>query len=367
MTTIKINNRKDFLKLINSSFKLIPTKATVPIIEMFKFETDINSLKVTATDLENTLIRSMVVECETSDSFCVPANDFKDAISLLTCDSFEIKADSVKGSLVIDYGNGSFEMGCADADSYPTITLDENTQNLTIYSQELYSNIGMAKAFVADDSLRPVMNGIYFYIENKKYGVCSTDSHRLYHKEIDSEIETDCNFIANAKGSSILYDIINGTLSVDVILSEKNVTYIMDGCTLICRLIEGKYPNFRAVIPQSHSIECKINKDQFVDAIKRANWGANMATKLTKMSIKDNKLSLVGQDLDFAKNVSETINCECNSGIEIGFKSVFMLEILANITTENVVLKMNDASKPIIILSEGDESTRMLLMPMMIN
>jgi DNA polymerase-3 subunit beta len=141
---------------------------------------------------------------------------------------------------------------------------------------------------------------------------------------------------------------------------------------LVCRLIEGNYPNYNAVIPASNPNKVLIDRVEFVNGIKRVAVCSNPTTNLIRMDIANNKINLTAQDIDFSVSANETISCSYEgSPVTIGFKSTFLVEILSNIETPTVVVELADSTragvfKPVYDDKQGSEAL-MLLMPMMIN
>ena len=159
---------------------------------------------------------------------------------------------------------------------------------------------------------------------------------------------------------------------VNVAFDAKNVTFELKNFKLVCRLIEGNYPNYNAVIPTANPNKVLIDRVEFVNGIKRVAVCSNPSTNLIRMDIADNKVNLTAQDIDFSVSANETISCSYDGQpVTIGFKSTFLVEILSNIDTPTVVVELADSTragvfKPVYDNQPSSE-TLMLLMPMMIN
>ncbi|MBR7114431.1 MAG: DNA polymerase III subunit beta, partial [Alistipes sp.] len=152
----------------------------------------------------------------------------------------------------------------------------------------------------------------------------------------------------------------------------KNVTFSLENFNLVCRLIEGNYPNYNAVIPTSNPNKVLIDRVEFVNGIKRVAVCSNPSTNLIRMDIADNKVNLTAQDIDFSVSANETISCSYDGQpVTIGFKSTFLVEILSNIDTPTVVVELADSTRAGVFKPVSDDQpsaeTLMLLMPMMIN
>ena len=152
----------------------------------------------------------------------------------------------------------------------------------------------------------------------------------------------------------------------------KNVTFELENFKLVCRLIEGNYPNYNAVIPASNPNKVIVDRVEFVNGIKRVAVCSNPSTNLIRMDIANNKVNLTAQDIDFSVSANETISCSYDGQpVTIGFKSTFLVEILSNIDTPTVVVELADSTRAGVFKPVSDDQplmqTLMLLMPMMIN
>ncbi|EJW99042.1 DNA polymerase III subunit beta [gut metagenome] len=140
---------------------------------------------------------------------------------------------------------------------------------------------------------------------------------------------------------------------------------------MVCRLIEGRYPKYNAVIPSNNPYKVTIDRLLFLNALKRVSVFSNQASSLVKLHLEENLMTVSAQDIDFSTSAEERISCQFEgSELSIGFKATYLIEILGNIGSDDVVLELADASRAgLIIPSENNEGEDllMLLMPMMLN
>ena len=159
---------------------------------------------------------------------------------------------------------------------------------------------------------------------------------------------------------------------VEVTFDAKNVTFQLKNFKLVCRLIEGNYPNYNAVIPTANPNKVLVDRVELVNGIKRVAVCSNPTTNLIRMDIANNKISLAAQDIDFSVSANETISCSYDGNpVTIGFKSTFLVEILNNIDTPTVMIELADSTRAGVFKPVYDDKhageVLMLLMPMMIN
>ena len=225
----------------------------------------------------------------------------------------------------------------------------------------------------ADDELRPVMNGVYFDFSPESLTFVATDAHKLVKCQAEHASDITSSFILPKKPANLLRNLLaKEETPVEVSFDAKNVTFSLENFNLVCRLIEGNYPNYNAVIPAANPNKVLIDRVEFVNGIKRVAVCSNPSTNLIRMDIANNKVNLTAQDIDFSVSANETISCSYDGQpVTIGFKSTFLVEILSNIDTPTVVVELADSTRAGVFkpVSEDNTSaqTLMLLMPMMIN
>ena len=188
---------------------------------------------------------------------------------------------------------------------------------------------------------------------------------------VDSDF--NASFILPKKPANLLKGmLVKENAPVRVMFDAKNVIFDLSNHKLVCRLIEGNYPNYNAVIPTANPNKVLVDRVEFVNAIKRVAVCSNPTTNLIRMDIGNNKISLAAQDIDFSVSANETISCSYEGQpVTIGFKSTFLVEILSNIDTPTVVIELADSTRAGVFKPVYDDKRAsevlMLLMPMMIN
>ena len=225
----------------------------------------------------------------------------------------------------------------------------------------------------ADDELRPVMNGVYFDFQPESLTFVATDAHKLVKFAAEQSNDFAASFILPKKPSNLLKNLLaKEEQPVDVTFDAKNVSFQLENFKLVCRLIEGNYPNYNAVIPTANPNKVLVDRVEFLNGIKRVAVCSNPTTNLIRMDIANNKVNLTAQDIDFSVSANETISCSYDGqNVTIGFKSTFLVEILSNIDTPTVVVELADSTRAGVFKPVYDDKqqseTLMLLMPMMIN
>ena len=363
------------LSLLATTGKVISNKSSLPILEYFLMELKDGQLTVTTSDLETTLIGSIAVEnIEREGVIAAPGKLMLDSLKEFPEMPLVIDVNDTTWEIQITWASGHLSIPGASAVSYPAVqTLGNERKNITLDVDLLVSGINKTIFATADDELRPVMNGVYFDFSTESLTFVATDAHKLvkYNAENNSDISSSFNL--PKKPANLLKTLLaKEEEPVNIAFDAKNVTFELKNFKLVCRLIEGNYPNYNAVIPTANPNKVLIDRVEFVNGIKRVAVCSNPSTNLIRMDIADNKVNLTAQDIDFSVSANETISCSYDGQpVTIGFKSTFLVEILSNIDTPTVVVELADSTragvfKPVYDDQPSSESL-MLLMPMMIN
>ncbi|MBI9068131.1 MAG: DNA polymerase III subunit beta [Salinivirgaceae bacterium] len=356
--------------------KVISSKNTLPILDNFLFQLKANELTITASDLETTLVTK--VQLESSDEDGEVAIDAKRITTILKEFpeqplTFNINKESLSIDIISE--NGKFSVmgqNGADFPQIPEIKGDSNTVSLS--SEVLLHGVSKTLFAASDDELRPVMTGIFIELSPENMTFVASDAHKLVrYRRSDVSSETSASFILPQKPAGLLKNILpKDDSAVNLQFDEKNAFIEFNGYKLVCRLVEGNYPNYEAVIPKDNPNKLTIDRLDFYNTLRRVSVFSNQASNLIKLSMTANQLTVSAQDIDFSISAHERIKCQFEGDdMEIGFKSLFLIEILANLSTTDVVVNLSDPTRAGILepveKESENEDVLMLLMPMMIN
>ncbi|MBQ3186021.1 MAG: DNA polymerase III subunit beta [Alistipes sp.] len=363
------------LSLLATTGKVISNKNTLPILDYFLMELSGTELKVTASDLETTLVGSIQVESvESEGTIAAPVKQMLDSLKEFPELPLTIEVNDKNWEIKISWKSGSLSIPGASAVSYPAVPqLQAERKELTLDVDVLVNGINKTIFATADDELRPVMNGVYLNLQPASLTFVGTDAHKLVKYEAECENEVSAAFILPKKPANLLKTVLlKEEDAITVSFDSKNVRFELKNHTLVCRLIEGNYPNYNAVIPAANPNKLLVDRIELVNGIKRVAVCSNPTTNLIRMDIADNKITLTAQDIDFSMSANETISCSYEGlPMSIGFKSTFLVEILSNVDTPTVLIELADSTRAGVFKPVYDDkqssSTLMLLMPMMIN
>ena len=334
-----------------------------------------NRLEVTASDSELTLRTALEVDgAEEDGSIAVPARHMIDLLKELPDQPVRIRTVN-DSSFECAWANGNSVLPYFPADDYPEIKgTGEDAQKVEFPAASLVEGIQGTVYATADDEIRPAMNGIFFDIDTASTTLVASDSHKLIcYTTTDVKAAEKASFILHKKPAAVLRSIIGKDVEkVDVEFDGSTAQFTFGATTMICRLVVGKYPKYRDVIPQNNANVLKIDRTLLLNTVRRVAVCSNKASNHIKFSLKEGQLEVSAQDLGFALAAYEKINCDYSGDeLTIGFKSTFLTEILSNMGCNGVVIKFADARRAALILpaEEEAESEKIcgILMPIMIS
>mgnify|MGYP001775580884 CR=1 FL=1 len=355
--------------------RVINSKNALPILDCFLFELQDGTLSVTVSDSETTMVTTLeVVENDADGRFAIVARTLLDALKEIPEQplTFDINLDTLE--MTVQYQNGKYSLVGQNADEFPTpATLGAGAVRVEMDAQVLLNGINRAIFATADDELRPVMNGIYFDITTEDITMVASDGHKLVRcKTLAAHGSERAAFILPKKPANLMKSILpkeQGEVSIE--FDDRNAAFTLEGYRMVCRLIEGRYPNYNSVIPKNNPNKITVDRTQLIGALKRVSIFSSQASSLIKLRMENNLMVISAQDIDFSTSAEETLACQyAGNPMSIGFKSTFLIDILNNIAADEVSIELADPSRAGVIIpieQEENEDLLMLLMPMMLN
>lgn len=363
----------DLQKALQTVSGVISSSQSRPILENYLFELEQNTLKITASDGETILVTSLEVMSEDTGKFAVPAKIMQDFVKTYNEQPLTLSVkpnEEGTGSLleILDEKD-NFAVALDNAEDYPELPEFDAAQSVTIPSGILSEALANTLFATSNDSLRPVMTGVLFQFGEEETNFVSTDSHRLVvYKRTDLKAEP-MEFIMPKKPLNIFKNILaNSADDVVIEFSENMAKFTFGNNIWICRLIDGKYPNYLAVIPKENPNVLTINRSLLLNAIKRASIMSNKSTNQVRFKLSGNILHLHAEDTEYANKADMQVPCDYNGeDINIGFSSKFLSEMLAVLGADDITMKMSQSNRPGIIEPvdglEENEHLLMLSMP----
>ncbi len=355
--------------------RVINNKNALPILDDVLFDLVGNELLMTASDGETTIRTSVAVESvEGTGKVASAAKLLLETLKEFSEQPLTFTIDENNFAVSMASQNGTYSFVGVNGNEYPEMPAEEaEARQLAVPAGVLQSAIEKTIFCTADDDLRPVMNGIYFDIVEDKVTMVATDAHRLV-RYTNASVKPGlvANFILPKKPAGLLKNLLaKEEGDVKVTIGAKNARFEFGNTIIVCRQIEGRFPNYNAVIPQSNQNVVTADRQTLINACKRVAVFANNGTAQLRLALSENQIKISAQDIDFSTSAEETIACDYNgTPMAIGFKAPFLIDLLSSIASADVQLKLADPARAGLILpaeAEGDEDVLMLLMPMLLN
>ncbi|UZO79482.1 DNA polymerase III subunit beta [Aquimarina sp. ERC-38] len=352
---------------------VINNNNTLPILDNFLFELDKDQLQVSASDLETTMSAILTVESEDTGTIAVPAKLLLETLKTFPEQPLTFVIGN-NNTVEISSNHGKYALAYADGEEFPKTVELEDPSTTTILGDILATAISKTIFATGNDDLRPVMSGVFFQFSTESLTFVATDAHKLvkYVRE-DVKASQEAEFIMPKKPLNLLKGILAGSdTEVTIEYNDSNAKFSFDGTELVCRLIDGKYPNYEAVIPKENPNKLTIARNQFLNSARRVSIFSNKTTHQIRLKIAGAELNISAEDIDYSNKAEERLTCDYQGDdMQIGFNSRFLSEMLTNLNADDVQLEMSLPNRagiltPVDGLDEG-ETVTMLVMPVMLN
>ena len=355
--------------------KVFNSKNSMPILDCYLFDVNEKTLTITASDSENVMTTQLQLdEVDGNGTFAVNNRTILDAVKELPEQPLTLDVDMSSYGIKVVYMNGIYNFTGQSGNEFPRLQpLSDNAASIVIDSKTLSNDISRSIFATANEELRPVMNGIYFDLTLEALAIVASDGHKLVRTRNNTvKQESPMSFIMPKKPATLLKGVLQKNEDEVLIrFDERNASINFPGGTLLCRLIEGRYPNYNSVIPQDNPNRMTIDRTVLIGVIRRVLPFASDSSQQVRLHIEPGKAVISSEDIDFYTSAKEEIVCDYNGiPMDIGFKGTSLMEILSNLDSEEVELQLADPSRPCLILptqQPENEDILMLIMPMLLN
>nr|CCF99892.1 DNA polymerase III subunit beta [uncultured Flavobacteriia bacterium] len=352
---------------------IINSNNTLPILDNFLFQLDQNSLTVSASDLETTISSKLEVESSEKGTICIPARLLLDTLKTFPEQPLTFTVED-NNTIEISSNHGKYALAYASGEEFPHAIELQDPSSTSLLGDVLATAISKTIFAAGNDDLRPVMSGVFFQFSTEGLTFVATDAHKLvkYSREDISASQT-AEFIMPKKPLNLIKSILAGSEEkVTIEYNDSNAKFSFNNTEMVCRLIDGKYPNYEAVIPKENPNVLKIERNQFLNSVRRVSIFSNKTTHQIRLKIAGAELNISAEDVDYSNKAEERLTCDYQGDdMQIGFNSRFLTEMLNNLNSDEVSLEMSMPNRAGILtptdgLDEGELIT-MLVMPVMLN
>jgi DNA polymerase-3 subunit beta len=367
-----IVNTNQLLNKLQSVSGTIVSKPVIPILDHFLFDITDKKLTITGTDLETTMSTTMEVQSDEDIRIAVPSKMCIDTLKELPNQPVTFTISTDKNTIELKSEFGRYKLVGQNADDFPKIPGSKAENSFSISSGVLSSSIAQTIFSSGNDELRLSLTGVYVQLFKDNAVFVATDANRLVKVErTDVQPGLETNFILPKKALNLLKsNLPQDDSATQVDFNDSNAFFTFGDVSLICRLIDERYPDYQAVIPEENPNRLTINRTEFLNSIKRSSIYGNKTTNQVNVKITGSELTIHAEDIDLSNEAVERLGCDyTGQDMEIGFNARLLIEMLQNLSTSDIIIELSSPSRAGIILpSENveNENLLMLLMPMMI-
>lgn len=355
--------------------RVIVQKNTIPILDCFCFDIQGTTLTITASDNDTTLTaKAELNECDSDVRFAVNAKTLQDAIKEIPDQPLECYLNTGSYELTVEYQNGQYKLMGQSAEEYPTPAISDETRlEFDLECQKLVPSITRCMIAAANDTLRPQLNTICFDIHSQEVSLVSSNGNQLALTKLAMpELNAEGSYLLGTRPASLLKGMLaKAEGNVHFSIGQRTAIVHTEEYSLTSRLVEGRFPNYRSVIPQDNPNIVTVNRLALVSALRRVLVFANAQAVLVKFRLGPNTMNISSQDIDFGKSAEENMLCDyMGTPMRIAFKGSVLLDLINNIEGDDITLKLSDPSRAGLIVpakqKEGEE-VLMLIMPSVFN
>ena len=352
---------------------VITTNPVVPILENFLFEINDGKLTVTASDLQTSMVTELEVEAKENGSIAVPSKILMETLTNLPEQPVTFSIDEETYSIEINSDNGRYKLSGENATDFPKVPTVSDGNSINISSDVLANAINNTILATSNDELRPAMTGVYMNLTDTNTTFVATDGHRLIrYRRVDIASEVDNSMIVPRKALTLLKATLpNENTNVNVEFNVSNAFFKFGNIFMVCRLIDERYPDYENVIPVGNENNMTIDRAELLGSLRRIAIYANKTTHQVRLKITGSELMVSSEDLDFSNEANERLSCDHDGeDIEIGFNGKFLIEMLGNVSSKEVTIKLSEANKAGLLVpvkQDENEDLLMLVMPVMLS
>ncbi|PQJ23053.1 DNA polymerase III subunit beta [Tenacibaculum sp. SG-28] len=368
-----IVSSSQLLKQLQVLGGVINSNNTLPILDNFLIELSENELKISASDLETTMSAVVAVESTDIGAIAVNARLLLDTLKTFPDQPLTFKTEG-ESTIEIISEQGKYDMAYFNGDEFPKSLELPSPSSTEIPSNILAAAITKTIFATGNDDLRPVMSGVFFQFSTKELTFIATDAHKLVkYSRTDVTADKSAEFIMPKKPLNLLKGILNGAdENVVIEYNDANAKFTFDNVVLTCRLIDGKYPNYEAVIPKENPNKLTVDRATFLNSVRRVSIFSSKTTHQIRLKMAGTELNISAEDIDYANKADERLSCDYQGDdMQIGFNSRFLSEMLSNLNSNDILIELSLPNRAGILTpidgTEEGESITMLVMPVMLN
>jgi DNA polymerase-3 subunit beta len=360
----------ELVKALSAVAGVVPSKATLPILENVLFESVDGALKLTATDNEIYIVEKLPAEIVQDGSVAIPARRLLDTMRQLPDIPLSFDIDD-RCIVKFRTDRGAYKLVGAKAEDFPMLPSVSEGTTIMVDTESLTSGIEKTRFAVSTDDLRPNMMGVYFQVDEEKTRLVATDGHRLVRLvKHDMKGDVPVNFIVPDKALAQVTRTLNGG-ETKMQITKHHVRFTNGDAEVIARLINESYPNYENVIPKENEKIMTVGKDDMLATVRRVSIFSSSTTRQIRLNLSQDEVSIFAEDYEMSSEARESIKCQYDADdMVIGFNARYLADVLHNITGDEVTFAFSTPNRAGIVQpieQAADEDLLMLIMPVMLN
>lgn len=353
---VKVNS-SELAKKLEQVVKVVANKSVMQILADVMIEVRGNVIVLTTSDSEIWLsVKCPLIEDAQEAKFCVDAKDFIELIKNINDKEVAMSIDTESCRLLCDYGNGNFSMPYDEANEFPTPNMEnENPTSVIVEGEKIMKAIELTSFAVGNSTIRPIMNGIHFNFSEDGMVVSATNTHKVaVYKDKSINGGNMGEFVLPKKPSSILSSILSlENDDVKISFGGSAISVNNTNFKLSARLLEGRFFDCESLTRAVRPISVTIDKGLALQALKRVTPMTSDVSNLVVLFFEQGKVTITADNSMFGKSASETVVCDCDSELRIGFKCSDLIELFKNIEDDNIVMEMVNPMGGVVVYASS--------------
>jgi DNA polymerase-3 subunit beta len=360
-------NQEEFSKILGLVTAVVPTTSSIPVLSNLLLETHGDKIKITATDLDISVISLLRCEVTKQGAITVAAKRFQEIVRELPGEDVDLEVEETR--IAITSARANFRMMGMEKDQFPKVADLEKEKRIAIKGETLDKMIRRSVYSVAKDDTRPVLSGVLWELSPEGIAMVGTDGHRLARMGMtgDFGIEEEMGVIVPPKALHQVLRLLGGDEEVGISIDKAFVGFFVGETIVYSRRIEGTFPNYKQVIPKSNQNILVVSRNDLMSATKRVSLLADSKTHKIKMYLKKNSLRLVSSTPDLGEAEEELAASYTGEDMVIGYNASYILDVLKSSDSDEVKFELGTAVGASILkpaTEPEDESYVCLVMPL---
>ncbi|GAB4409431.1 MAG: DNA polymerase III subunit beta [Thermodesulfovibrionales bacterium] len=366
---MKLSISKDEIqdKLSNIQ-NIVEKRSTMPVLSHFLLDAGKKGTYMVATDLQIAIKEPLNAAVQSEGKLCIPARKLFEIVREADGD-LTIESEDEQW-IKVSFGKSRFRLACLPYGEFPAWPGMESAEEIGFNTGVLSEMIEKTLYSAGEADTRYTLNGVLFHLrpDRKSITVVGTDGHRLaaITKGLEIEVKDEKKVILPRKAASEFRRFLGISETVSAFIGKNHILFKIGDVQFLARLIEGTYPDYEQVIPLSNETVVKINRENFLRALRRVSIMSRERSNAVKMDVSDSSLTVSSSNPDLGEARDEIDAEYKGEALSAGFNARYLIEALNAMTSENVVFALKDPLSPTLLTEEGNEDYKCVVMPMRI-